>query len=81
MPSTILGGNTMDTPLILTPDQMRMNEFKTQVNELSKKYGMQLIPVVQIVGNQITSAVEAVPAQPSADQENVPNNVPPNEAA
>ena len=46
---------------ILTPEKAKIMELKNRITTLCATYNMQLIPVVQIVGNQLVSSVEIVP--------------------
>jgi hypothetical protein len=43
---------------ILTPQQLRKQECKIKINQLCQAYGYALVPVVQILGSNMTTSVE-----------------------
>lgn len=43
---------------ILTPEQLKKQECKMKINQICNKYGMVLVPVVQIIGSNMTTSVE-----------------------
>lgn len=43
---------------ILTPQQLKKQECKMKINQLCASYGMMLVPVVQIIGRNMTTSVE-----------------------
>ena len=43
---------------ILTPQQLRKQECKMKINQICRQYNMQLVPIVQIVGSNMTTSVE-----------------------
>jgi hypothetical protein len=50
-------GKTEDG-LILTPQLLRQQECKIKINQLCQTYGFALVPVVQIIGNNMQASVE-----------------------
>ena len=43
---------------IITPQQLRKQECKIKINQLCQTYGYALVPVVQILGSNMTTSVE-----------------------
>jgi hypothetical protein len=56
---------------ILTPQQLRKQECKMKINQICRQYNMQLVPIVQIIGSNMTTSVELAeimaPVNPSGD--------------
>ena len=59
-----------DDGVILTPEKLRIHECRMKINQLCQSYGLALVPVVQIIGRQITTSVEL--AQIVVDPDTIP---------
>lgn len=62
-----------EKPMVMTPAQMKKEACQAEVRNICDKYGMMLIPVLTIVGSNMTTMVEMVEKPTMAVQGSTPN--------
>jgi len=75
--TTPLGGMIMsqepiigktDEGVILTPEKLKKQELSMRINRMCQEYGYMLVPVVQILGSNMTTSVELAKVVPEEDK-------------